>query len=192
MKNNDFILAQEPEYRISDYQLNITNRTKNDKTEIADSIKRRLIQRYILPCEQKENKSGFNILANCCLLIETFESFYRGWSKTPNGSDAFCKFFNRIEEFSEFTKNDTPTLFYKNIRCGILHQGETTGGWKIRRDKEKKLYLHEKIIDANHFRNDLKSVIEKYFDELKLKEWDSLEWKMLEKKMNSIIKNCNI
>ena len=43
MENNDFILAQDPEYRISDYQLNIKTKTENDKIEIADSIKRRLI-----------------------------------------------------------------------------------------------------------------------------------------------------
>ena len=112
MKENDLIIAQEPEYRISQYLINIKNKSQEDKNEIAESIKRRLIQRYILPCEQKENKSGFNILANCCLLIETFESFYRGWSKTPNGSDAFCKFFNRIPEFSEFNfNNNLPFLF---------------------------------------------------------------------------------
>ncbi len=187
---NDLILAQNPEYRISNYLKNIDSRNESDKVEIAESIKRRLIQRYILPGEQKENKSGFNILANCCLLIETFESFYRGWNKTPNGSDTFCKFFNRVSEFSEFTGNDTPTEFYKNIRCGILHQGETSGGWKIRRDKKRKLYRAEKIIDANHFRDDLKTAVEKYFDNLKLKDWDSNEWKMLEKKMKSIIRNC--
>lgn len=188
---NDLILAQYPEYKISDYLKNIKSRKESDKIEIAESIKRRLIQRYILPGEQVENKNGFNILANCCLLIESFESICRGWSKTPNGADPFCKFFNRTIEFSEFTGNDIPSVFYKNIRCGILHQGETTGGWKIRRDKNKKLYLEEKIIDANQFRDDLKMVIEKYFRDLKSKDWDSFEWKMLEKKMKSIIKNCS-
>tara|TARA_R110002049_G_scaffold109424_4_gene258254 strand:+ start:891 stop:1469 length:579 start_codon:yes stop_codon:yes gene_type:complete len=190
-KTNDFIIARNPDYKVSSYLTSIKNKTEKDKVEIAESIKRRLIQRYILPCEEINNKSGFNIMANCCLLIETFESFYRGWSKTPNGSDTFCKFFNRIPNFIEFTGNDTPASFYKNIRCGILHQGETTGGWRIRRDKKKKLYLKDKIIDANHFRDDLKSSIVDYFDDLKTKDWSSNEWKMLEKKMKSIIKNCN-
>jgi hypothetical protein len=187
---DDFILAQDPEFKISDYTSEIKSRSEEAKIKIADAIKRRLIQRYISPGEIKENKSGFNIMANCCLLIETFEGFYRGWAMTPNGSDAFCKFFNRIPEFNEFTGNDIPTHFYKNIRCGILHQGETTGGWRIRRDKTKKLHLDDKIIDANHFRNDLKIVVEKYFDEMKTKDWSSHEWKMLQKKMKVIIKNC--
>lgn len=192
MTTDDFVLARYPDFKIEDYKkaINKNNRTEESKVIIADAIKRRLIQRYINPSEIKSNKNGFNIMANCCLLIETFESFYRGWNKTPNGADAFCKFFNRNSKFSEFTGNDMPSEFYKNIRCGILHQGETTKGWRIRRDKDKKLYFEQKIIDANKFRDDLKEVIEDYFDKLKSKDWDSIEWKMLQKKINHIIKNC--
>jgi len=187
---SDFILARYPDFKISDYDSAINHKSDADKAEIADAIKRRLIQRYIDPSETIKNKSGFNIMANCCLLIETFESFYRGWSKTPNGADAFHEFFNKTPEFNEFTGNDIPIQFYKNIRCGILHQGETTGGWRIRRDQTKKLNLDNKIIDANHFRDDLKKVVVNYFTSLKMKDWDSHEWKMLDKKMKSIIRNC--
>ena len=186
----DFILATDPDFKISDYDEAIYNKSDSDKIKIADAIKRRFLQRYIYPGESKENKNGFNIMAICCLLIETLESFYRGWSKTRNSSDAFCKFFNRVPEFKEFTGNDMPTQFYKNIRCGLLHQGETMGGWKIRRDRKKKLYMGEKVIDANHFRDDLKRVVEKYIDDLKESDWDSYEWKKLEMKMKSIIRNC--
>lgn len=183
-----FILAQEPEFTVKDY---LSAMERRDATEIAEAIKRRLIQRYIEPGEVSGKKNGFNIMANCCLLIEAFESFYRGWSKTPNGSDAFCKFFNRAPLFNEFTGNDTPTQFYKHVRCGILHQGETTGGWRIRRDRSKKLNLEEKIIDANFFRDDLKKTVDTYFTQIKSKDWNALEWIMLKKKMSSIIKNCS-
>lgn len=186
----DFIIAQDPEFSIEEYEIAFNRKDENDKTIISDAIKRRLIQRYINPGETIENKNGFNIMANCCLLIETYESFYRGWSKTPNGSDAFCKFFNHSSFFKEFTGNDTPSQFYKHIRCGILHQGETSGGWRIRRDKKKKLDLPNKIIDANHFRDDLKKEVEMYFNSLKTKKWDEDEWKMLAKKMKALKKNC--
>ena len=186
----DFIIAQDPEFTIQDYEEAIDRKNDEDKKTISNAIKRRLIQRYIKPGEVIENKNGFNIMANCCLLIESYESFYRGWPTTPNGADAFCKFFNRSDLFKEFTANDTPSLFYKHIRCGILHQGETTGGWRIRRDQSKKLDLTNKIIDANHFRNDLKREIETYFDDLSSKDWSDNEWEMLSKKMKSIIKNC--
>lgn len=189
-KMNDFIIAQEPKFTVQDYKTAIARKHNEDKTIIAEAIKRRLLQRYISPIEQNENKNGFNIMANCCLLIEAFESFYRGWAKTPNGSNAFCNFFNRSNRFHEFTGNDTPNQFYKHIRCGILHQGETTGGWRIRRDQTKKLDLTNKIIDANHFRHDLKKEIQDYLNLLKTKNWNDEKWKMLIKKMESIIKNC--
>lgn len=187
---DDFIIAQKPIFTIKEYKDSVNRKNDVDKKIIATAIKRRLIQRYITPNESKEFKNGFSIIANCCLLIESYESFIRGWSKTPSSSDAFCKFFNRSKLFSEFTENDTPTEFYKNIRCGILHQGETTGGWRIQRKLKQKLDLKNKIIDANHFRNDLKKEIEDYFDSLTVKDWNTNEWKMLIKKMNSIIKNC--
>ena len=50
--------------------------------------------------------------------------------------------------------------------------------------------MGEKVIDANHFRDDLKRVVEKYIDDLKASDWDSYEWKKLEMKMKSIIRNC--
>lgn len=186
----DYILATKPDFKISDYEFAINRKYDKDKNSIAEAIKRRLIQRYIAPGETLENKNGFSIMANCCLLIETFESFHRGWSQAPNGADTFCKFFNRNNKFNEFTGNDLPSLFYKNIRCGILHQGETTGGWRIKRNQNSKLIFDDKIIDANHFRDDLKSVVENYFDDLKTKGWDAYEWKMLKKKMKSLIRNC--
>lgn len=185
----DFILAQEPKFTIRDYKEAIDRKNDNDKTKIACAIKRRLVQRYIEP--GKSGKiNGFNIMANCCLLIESYESFYRGWKMTPNGSEAFCKFFNRSRVFMEFTGNDTPHQFYIHIRCGILHRGETSGGWRIRRDLKKKLDLENKIIDAGEFRDGLETEIDGYFDSLKCKDWETYEWKMLQRKMKATIENC--
>lgn len=186
----NFIIANEPNFTIQDYNSAIQHGRNEDKIIICEAIKRRLIQRYIKPGELKENKNGFNIMANCCLLIESFESIHRGWKKTPNGSDAFLKFFKRSRLFQEFSSSDLSRQFYINIRCGILHQGETTGGWKIRRDQKQKLNKEHKIIDANYFRNALKKEIEKYFNDLMLKDWNDDEWKMLTKKMKHIIENC--
>ena len=187
----DFIIATDPDFTVSDYQDALEMGNKQDKDYIVDAMERRFLNRYIVPGEAEGYKNGFNIMANCCLLIETLESFYRGWSKSPNSSLAFCNFFNRVPEFSEFTGNDMPNEFYKHIRCGILHQGETTGGWRIRRDQKVKLKLEEKIIDANHFRDGMRKVVENYSEELKQNEWDSELWKMLKKKMKALIKNCN-
>ena len=76
--------------------------------------------------------------------------------------------------------------FYKNIRCGILHQGETAGGWKIlRRGK----LLDDKTINSVRFLEEIKKAVKEYVGELKKSEWDSETWDKCRTKMSQIIKN---
>lgn len=146
MKTQDHILlfiGENPERHvtISAYE---KLRDGEKREEIADFVYERHYRRYLKPFEfdddnyKKEYKNGFSIMANCCLLIETIESFYRGWPQSRNELN-FLKFFSRDSGFKEFSTDDIPTQFYKHIRCGILHQGETTGGWTINREKSKLL-----------------------------------------------------
>ena len=129
---------------------------QNRKNDLADFVYKRFYYRYIKPFEYRSSrkitsassgkkvneysllfKNGFSVLANSCLLIEALETFYRGWVNSRNKSElAFLKFFTRDSNFREFSIDDMPTIFYKHIRCGILHQGEITGGWKISRDND--------------------------------------------------------
>lgn len=189
-KAQKFILAKDPDYTVSDYDDDIRLSNLDSSESISNALKRRLLQRYIIPSESLENKNGFNIMANCCLVIETLESFHRGWSKTPNGGLAFCGFFNRVNHFKDFVGNDTPNQFYKHIRCGILHQGETTGGWRIRRKGSSIINISDKIINANLFRDALRKEIEEYFTNLSKIALDQKEWVSINKKMKSIKKNC--
>src|SRR3989344_3645285 len=61
------------------------------KEQITALIFYRLKGRYVRPFQfteekyKKEFKNGFSILANCCLLIETLQSFRNGWDETPKG-----------------------------------------------------------------------------------------------------------
>ena len=178
--------------RISTYQ---KWRDDKKKDKIADFIYERHYRRYIKPFEyedaifKKEYKNGFSIMANCCLLIETLESFYRGWAKSRNELN-FMKFFTRDQEFKDFSTDDIPSQFYKHIRCGILHQGETTGGWKINRSKRKMLDKANREINAFLFSKGLKRSLKNYRNELKSSDWDSPIWKNLREKMRSVLKNC--
>ena len=120
---------------ISDYTDLINNKDKNG---ISDFIYNRLFSRYLKPysynnCEyQRKYKNGFSMMANLCLLIETLQSFKNGWGDSDRRSKkAFQQFFNDNAHFSEV--NSEAVSIYKNVRCGILHQGETTGGWKVSR-----------------------------------------------------------
>lgn len=197
MSNNDHILFYHPtdenkHVRISTYE---QWRDAQRKDEIADFIYERHYSRYIKPFEfddptfRKEYKNGFAIMANCCLLIETHESFHRGWARSRKELN-FLKFFTRENEFKEFATDDMPTQFYKHIRCGILHQGETTGGWAINRSSASLLDKSNRSINAFLFASKLKKSLEAYRSTLKASDWNSQIWKNLREKMKSIIKNC--
>lgn len=171
---------------VSDYK----NMEKNrDKDAIAQFIKERVSERYITPMRVELNKkNGFTIMAVSCLLIETLESFYQGWSDSNNKSQlAFCNFFDRNKGFDSFSGQ--AQSFYKHVRCGILHQGETTGGWHIRRDGAI-FDRQTKTINAKLFHDEIETVLSGYCNELRHSDWSTPIWKSLIKKMHSVCKNC--
>jgi hypothetical protein len=95
----------------------------------------RLYNRYFRPLNNifpTRRRSGFLMMAAGCLVIEAYQSFRQGREYTRDrgaGMECFENFFgnnqafNRLSPFSED--------FYKNIRCGILHQAETYEDWKV-------------------------------------------------------------
>jgi cation transport regulator ChaC len=177
-------------YTIEDYQ---RDETLRDKEAIAYFIYRRFADRYITPLrpEDKSSKHGFCTMAICCLMIETLESFRQGWkdtNKKGRGQRAFCLFFNREPAFELF--RDYAVDFYRGVRCGILHQAETTNGWLIHR--HGKLFVPQaKTINATKFHDALGNALKQYCEELRLSDWDSLLWEKFREKMNSVIRNCN-
>ena len=126
------------------------------------------------------------MMASYCLLIETLQSFKNGWGDTKRKSEkAFKQFFKDNNKFGSL-KNKGNEI-YTNIRCGILHQGETTGGWRIRR---KGKLVENKTINATKFGIKLEETLNDYKNQLIDSEWDSHIWKKFRKKMKKIIKNC--
>ena len=170
------------------YKKTLANKNKK---ELAEFIYNRLYSRYIKPFEfehkiyKKEYKNGFSIMANACLLIETLQSYKQGLGNSKGQSKKlFMNFFKENANFKEFQN----TAFYQDVRCGILHQGETTGDWQINR-KNKLPLLENKNINANKFMQELKKSLKTYRDCLKNKEWDSEIWDNFRIKMRQVIKN---
>lgn len=164
---------------------------KKDKAGIIEFIKSRFTERYITPLRgDKEIKHGFCTMAICCLMIEALESFWQGWDNSRNQSElAFCIFFDRNINLSNF--KGYVSDFYKNVRCGILHQAETSNGWRIRRDGD--LFDNEtKTINATLFHKEIEECLNYYCSTLGQEEWDSTNWKNFRKKMKAIIANCEI
>ena len=199
MNNSDYILLYIPEDKTQNVTVGLYERWRagQRQQEIAEFVYQRLYRRYMKPFEfsdidyRTNYKNGFSLMANDCLLIETLESFYRGWDKSSSSELAFLKFFTRDERFAAFSTNDIPTKFYRHIRCGILHQGETTGGWKINRSASSPLLeINKREINAHRFSATLKLSLGDYRDLLRASGWKSPLWESLKKKMKAILKNC--
>jgi hypothetical protein len=110
---------------------------EKEQVLIANFIHDRFQERYVEPALSACPQSGFTLMAINCLMIEALVSFRRGWPNTRNLSEAaFCFFFDLEEEFSEFRGHAHD--FYVHVRCGILHQAETTGGWLIHIDEDSR------------------------------------------------------
>lgn len=191
MKNPQMILA------IDKYGNEITTNEvstwlkQKEKKKLADFLFQRLYGRYIKPFDfedsryKKEYKNGFSIMANCCLLIETFVSFYEStFRETDRKSErCFGFFFLTFPEFNLFStgglavkdylnlkrnplKNiGTPLDFYKNVRCGILHNGETRNGWTLTRNGPLFDPLTKKI-NATEFMKQLIKVLKRHKHDL--------------------------
>ncbi|MGB8214328.1 MAG: hypothetical protein WCE68_12290 [Anaerolineales bacterium] len=160
-----------------------------DQKEIADFVRQRFRERYLDPALAACPESGFTLMAINCLMIETLVSFWHGWPNTRDKSEAaFCFFFDREEEFSSFHGHAKD--FYVHVRCGILHQAETTGGWLIHLRKEQLFDADHKIIDALEFTNRMETCLKNYKHELEAASWEDEIWVNFRKKMKAIISNC--
>jgi hypothetical protein len=156
-----------------------------EKTRIAQAIKRRFVDRYLDPAQAKPN--GFTMMAVSCLMIEALESFFQGWPTTDGKSQrAFQKFFDRVEAFREFRSHHA--AFYRHVRCGILHQAETTAGWRVRRDGP--LFNQACMtINAKALVEALQAELSRFYDELEELPWESPQWARVIAKMDSIVEN---
>lgn len=154
---------------------------------IAAFIQERFEERYIKPFDNNKSKNGFIMMASACLMIEALESFWQGWRKSPNSALAFCQFFDRNSRF--ISLHGLSQEFYIHIRCGIMHQGETTGGWHIRRDLKKIFDSADKTVDATRFLKEMDGSLSDYRAALEKAAWDSDLWKNLRKKMKDVCAN---
>ncbi len=103
----------------------------------------RINERYLSPVDflilseakksPLERRFGFTVLAIDCLLVETLGAFIQGLEDTEGVSKkTFCTFLRTRKQFAnEFTTDALAEKFYKQFRCGILHQAESGGQSKV-------------------------------------------------------------
>lgn len=139
----------------------------------------RIHERYIEPIDHLiateetqpaiKRRFGFTVLAVDCLLIETLGAFLDGLEDTDGRSKTtFCKFLTTRPLFKGDFTQKLAERFYKEFRCGILHQAEISGESKVWavgpliRDDAGKL-----IVNRNKLHELLKAEFQNYLAELR-------------------------
>jgi hypothetical protein len=136
----------------------------------------RLSLRYLEPIRVlQENDTfqgeGFSILAIQCSLIEFLESTVQGLSyryrrrgdpplgphEYSDSGDLFGHFLTKRTPFDREFDPGLASSFYKNVRCGLLHEARTKGGWTIwaKSPEGKMISSVKKIVYRNDFQNAL-------------------------------------
>ena len=148
----------------------------NTAVQILDArISHRFIEPidYLITAEESkpatERRFGFTVLAVDCLLVETLGAFIDGLEDTEgNSKDTFCKVLTKRPLFSSDFTQSLAEKFYKEFRCGILHQAEIGGQSKvwsvgpvIRVDGNRV------IVNRNIFHERLKNEFKNYLTELR-------------------------
>ena len=99
-------------------------------------------------------------------------------------------FFEEEDKYFSELKN-LGNKFYKNVRCGILHQGETLHGWKVTRSETAPLFdSSTKTINATKFGKQMKKVLENYRQKLEESDANTPIWECCKRKLNYVINNC--
>jgi hypothetical protein len=171
-----------------------------DKDAIVDALRLRFTERYIDPIAPGicNHTHGFTMMAISCLMIESLQSFCEGWVNTKGQSangksmseEAFTKFFDSHNQFDCF-RGQIAHCFWVNIRCGILHQAETTGGWRVTRKAAAPLFdATSHKINAALFLKNLRDILEDFCNRLKSEDWKSDLWIKVRTKMDALCENC--
>jgi hypothetical protein len=162
--------------------------------------------------------SGFAIISLTCLLIETLEQFWKGNITTiktakrkscffdifrknrknhiSNDAKAFHSFFQRSNEFKVFFDTiEKSNIFYTQIRCGLLNQGQTKRKSliHIRKNEPMLKWINDNNIEdgisiqRRYFVKEIIEIYNEFINKLKKTENMNFRRKTLVKKMKYIV-----
>lgn len=164
-------------------------RDKGDCDAIANLIYQRFYERYLEPFKNNPAKHGFSMMASGCLMTEAFYCYKKGKKQIGEaGGVAFDNFYSESKYFKQL-RGHGETL-YKNVRNGILHQGETYDGWKILR-KGSLFQQSNKAINATKYLEMLENELIEFTKFLRREPFKSKAWKAVVKKLDHVCENCN-
>lgn len=167
--------------------------TNQDREALAAFICDRFCERYIdsqlaIP---EGHASGFAVLGLSSLVIEALEGFRRGWSATDDRrAEPFQLFFAGHASFEEL-REPYAAWFYQNIRCGILHIGESKRGWLIHFNDCDPLFNRESLtVNAKKFVVEVRAAVCDYAEQLRKARWDDGLWTNFRSRMKETVEAC--
>jgi hypothetical protein len=166
---------------------------EQDRPGLSKFVYERFTERYIAPLKAvaKGEENGFLMMAACCLCVEGLTAFREGWCTTSGLSErAFMLFFKQEDRFAVFRNREHE--FWKHVRCGILHQSETVGGWRLNfsRPLEDLFIPQPPTVNCFKFLDALEATLADYRDCLAATPWNHELWRHFRRKMAATIKDC--
>ncbi|MBY5814501.1 hypothetical protein HFN60_02345 [Rhizobium leguminosarum] len=152
---------------------------------ISKCLDPRLRFRYLDPIKaiadsRKLKGEGFLILTIQCSIIEFLASLRRGWNYRQSAQwgvnfeyggskQLFTEFLCQTPPFlGWFPTEDNAEAFYKNIRCGLVHEAQTKDGWVIRSGASYPLIdFDTKIVNRDAFGDAINEYLDEYRQTLK-------------------------
>jgi hypothetical protein len=180
------------------HELKLDEPDSPDWAKAVSILQARIHDRYIQPVDfliaSEENKPlserryGFTVLAIDCLLVETLAAFIEGLEDTEGESKRIFRTFLRTRKqfAADFTSDDIANKFYKQFRCGILHQAESGGDSRVWSVGPLLLVVGDAItVNRNKFHDCFKAEFQSYLAELRDSK-NSTPRNNFRKKMNFI------
>jgi len=131
---------------------------------VRDRLEGRFL-RFATDC-LKSNHSGFVVLAIDCLLAETIQQFKDGVTHGRGRSEEMVTRFLEGARFQPDFDDQARRAFYRDIRCGLLHQAEAKKMWLIRRAQQALLQKVEDgqgyIVDVKRFHDGMQGSLDDY------------------------------
>jgi hypothetical protein len=167
---------------------------EQNRAGIVHFLRERFEERYLRPLNSVQRPHGFFTMAIACLLIEAIQAFRNGWQgTTEQRKKPYRRFFRDFGMFfcdSGISTTQADQL-YDNIRSGILHLGETYGGWRIHR-RGRLIDFENRTLNADLFIEAIRLCFEEYCEQLLRSPWHSDAWNKFRDRMRDLIRNCEV
>ncbi|MBY5751470.1 hypothetical protein [Rhizobium leguminosarum] len=137
----------------------------------------RLESRYLKPIRLLQDEGswegeGFSIVSIQCAMLEFLAAcrggmIYRHKNPKPPfeysaSGELFATFLAKTAPFDALFTPDTAAEFYRQVRCGLLHEARTKGGWVIQASGSLGVDCPRKTVFRNTFQKNITDYIEAY------------------------------